>query len=77
MTQLPWPCSLAQDGRDGSPEVTYVISGAYTVHQEGAPDAVRNTGDVGASGNNTRNGHWAENVGTVPAVFIAIDIVKK
>ena len=61
----------------GSPEVTYVLSGTYIVHQEGVPDAVRNPSDVGASGNNTRIGHWAENVGTVPAVFVAVDIIKK
>ena len=61
----------------GRPEVTVVLQGAYILHQEGSPDATRNTGDSGASGNNTRIGHWAENRGTVPVVFVAVDIVPK
>jgi quercetin dioxygenase-like cupin family protein len=61
----------------GRPEVTFVIQGSYVVHQEGMPDATRNTGESGGSGNNTRIEHWAENRGTVPAVFLAVDIVPK
>ena len=61
----------------GRPEVTVVLQGAYILHQEGSPDVTRNTGDSGGSGNNTRVGHWAENRGTVPVVFVAVDIVPK
>ena len=61
----------------GRPEVTVVLQGAYILHQEGSPDVTRNTGVSGGSGNNTRVGHWAENRGTVPVVFVAVDIVPK
>ena len=61
----------------GRPEVTVVLQGAYILHQEGSPDVTRNTGNSGGSGNNTRVGHWAENRGTVPVVFVAVDIVPK
>lgn len=61
----------------GRPEVTFVLQGSYIVHQEGSPDSTRNTGDVGYSANNTRVGHWGENPGTVPAVFVAVDIIPK
>jgi quercetin dioxygenase-like cupin family protein len=60
----------------GKPEVTYVLSGAYTVHQDGVPDRVVNTGENSGSGINTKGGHWAENRGSVPVVFIAVDINK-
>jgi quercetin dioxygenase-like cupin family protein len=54
------------------PAVTYMLQGQMTYHQEGKPDVVANAGDGFAEGRATT--HWGENTGTVPAVWIAVDI---
>ena len=56
------------------PAVSYFLRGSVTYHQEGKPDVVVNPGDGIAEGKATT--HWAENRGTVPAVWIAVDIPK-
>ena len=43
-----------------------------TYHAEGKPDQVGKAGGGFAEGRATT--HWAENTGTVPAVWIAVDI---
>jgi len=56
------------------PAVTYMLQGQMTYHQEGKPDVVANAGDGFAEGRATT--HWGENTGTVPAVWIAVDIPR-
>jgi quercetin dioxygenase-like cupin family protein len=56
------------------PAITYLLQGQMTYHQEGKPDLVANPGDGFAEGRATT--HWAESTGTVPAVWIAVDIPK-
>ena len=56
------------------PAVNYFLQGSLTYHQEGKPDVVMSMGEGIAEGKATT--HWAENRGTVPAVFIAVDIPK-
>jgi len=56
------------------PAVNYFLQGSLTYHQEGRPDVVMSAGEGIAEGKATT--HWAENRGTVPAVFIAVDIPK-
>ena len=56
------------------PAVNYFLQGSLTYHQEGKPDVVMNIGEGIAEGKATT--HWAENRGTVAAVFIAVDIPK-
>ena len=56
------------------PAVSYILEGAMTYHQEGKPDTVAHAGEGIAEGRATT--HWAENRGTVPAVWIAVDISK-
>ena len=56
------------------PAVNYFLQGSLTYHQEGKPDTVLSVGDGIAEGKATT--HWAENRGTVAAVFIAVDIPK-
>jgi quercetin dioxygenase-like cupin family protein len=58
----------------GRPAVSYILEGAMTYHQEGKPDTVAHAGEGIAEGRATT--HWAENRGTVPAVWIAVDIPK-
>ena len=57
------------------PAITYMLQGQMTYHQEGKSDLVANPGDGFAEGRNTT--HWGENTGTVPAVWIAVDIPKE
>jgi quercetin dioxygenase-like cupin family protein len=57
------------------PAVSYMLEGEVTYHQEGRPDSVVRQGDGIAEGKDTT--HWAENRGTVPAVWIAVDIPKE
>jgi hypothetical protein len=45
-----------------------------TYHPEGKPPVVINPGQGAGEGKATA--HWAENTGTVPAVWIAADIFK-
>ena len=54
------------------PAVSYFLQGEVTYHQEGRPDVVVRTGEGFAEGKATT--HWAENRGSVPAVWIAVDI---
>ena len=56
------------------PAVNYFLQGAITYHQEGKPDVTLSVGDGIAEGKDTT--HWGENRGSVPAVFLAIDIPK-
>ena len=56
------------------PAITYLLQGQMTYHQEGRPNLVANPGDGFAEGRATT--HWAESTGTVPAVWIAVDIPK-
>ena len=57
------------------PAVSYFLKGEVTYHQEGKPDRVVRPGEGFAEGKATT--HWAENRGTVPAVWIAVDIPKE
>ena len=56
------------------PAVTYMLQGQMTYRQEGRPDVIANPGDGFAEGRTTT--HWGESTGTVPAVWIAVDIPK-
>jgi len=56
------------------PAITYLLQGQMTYHQDGKPNLVANPGDGFAEGRATT--HWAESTGTVPAVWIAVDIPK-
>ena len=56
------------------PAITYLLQGQMTYHQEGKPDLVANPGDGFAEGRATT--HWGESTGTVPAIWIAVDIPK-
>jgi quercetin dioxygenase-like cupin family protein len=54
------------------PAITYFLQGQVTYHSDGKPDGVANPGGGFAEGRATT--HWAENTGSVPAVWIAVDI---
>ena len=56
------------------PAITYLFQGQMTYHQDGKPDVVANAGGGFAEGRATT--HWGESTGTVPAVWIAVDILK-
>ena len=56
------------------PAVSYFLQGEVTYHQEGKADVVVGPGRGFAEGKATT--HWAENRGTVPAMWIAVDIPK-
>lgn len=56
------------------PAITYLLQGQMTYHQEGRPPAVVNPGGGFAEGRTTT--HWAESTGSVPAVWIAVDIPR-
>jgi quercetin dioxygenase-like cupin family protein len=66
--------ALALHTHKDRPAVSYMLEGAMTYHQEGKPDTVANAGEGIAEGRATT--HWAENRGSVPAVWIAVDIPK-
>ena len=57
------------------PTVSYFLEGEVTYHQEGKPTTVVGPGQGFAEGKATT--HWAENRGSVPAVWIAVDIPKE
>ena len=57
------------------PAVSYFLQGEVTYHQAGKPDVVVGPGQGFAEGKATT--HWAENRGTVPAIWIAVDIPKQ
>jgi quercetin dioxygenase-like cupin family protein len=66
--------ALAPHNHVDRPAVTYMLSGEMTYYPEGkAPVTVR-AGEGSAEGRATT--HWGENTGTVPAVWIAVDIPK-
>jgi quercetin dioxygenase-like cupin family protein len=54
------------------PAVSYLLQGEMTYRQTGRRDVVVTAGGGVAEGRATT--HWAENTGTVPAVWIAVDI---
>jgi quercetin dioxygenase-like cupin family protein len=54
------------------PAITYLLQGQMTYHYEGRPPQVANPGDGFAEGRATT--HWGESTGSVPAVWIAVDI---
>jgi quercetin dioxygenase-like cupin family protein len=56
------------------PAVTYLLQGQMTYRQAGKPDVVIGPGEGFGEGRATT--HWAENTGTIPAVWIAVDIPK-
>jgi quercetin dioxygenase-like cupin family protein len=56
------------------PAITYLLEGEVVYHQEGKADQVVRPGGGFAEGRATT--HWAENRGSVPAVWIAVDIPK-
>ena len=56
------------------PAVSYMLEGEVTYYQIGKPPTVARAGDGIAEGRDTT--HWAANHGTVPAVWIAVDIPK-
>jgi quercetin dioxygenase-like cupin family protein len=66
--------ALALHNHVDRPAVTYMLQGQMTYHQEGKPDVVANAGDGFAEGRATT--HWGENTGTVPAVWVAVDIPR-
>jgi quercetin dioxygenase-like cupin family protein len=66
--------ALALHNHVDRPAVTYMLQGEMTYHQQGRPDVVVRPGDGFAEGRATT--HWGENTGTVPAVWIAVDIPK-
>ena len=57
------------------PAVSYTLEGEVTYHQEGKPESIVRAGDGIAEGKDTT--HWAENRGSVPAVWIAVDVPKE
>jgi quercetin dioxygenase-like cupin family protein len=65
---------LALHNHVDRPAVTYMLQGQMTYHQEGRPSVVVNPGEGFAEGRATT--HWAENTGSVPAVWIGVDIPK-
>jgi len=56
------------------PAVSYFLQGEVTYHEEGKPPVVMGPGQGIAEGKATT--HWAENRGSVAAVWIAVDIPK-
>ena len=66
--------ALALHNHVDRPAVTYMLSGEMTYHQQGRPGTVIRAGQGFAEGRATT--HWGENTGTVPAVWIAVDIPR-
>ncbi len=56
------------------PAITYLLQGQMTYHHAGMPPVVVNPGGGFAEGRATT--HWGESTGSVPAVWIAVDIPK-
>jgi quercetin dioxygenase-like cupin family protein len=65
---------LAVHNHVDRPAVTYLLQGQMTYHQEGRPPVVVNPGEGFAEGRATT--HWGESTGTVPAVWLGIDIPR-
>ena len=56
----------------GRPAITYLLQGQMTYHPDGGPDVVVSPGGGFAEGRSTT--HWGESTGSVPAVWVAVDI---
>jgi quercetin dioxygenase-like cupin family protein len=67
--------TLALHTHKDRPAVSYMLEGEVTYHQEGKGTSVVRAGDGIAEGKDTT--HWAENRGSIPAVWIAVDIPKE
>ena len=63
---------LALHNHVDRPAVTYMLQGEMTYYPEGRAPVVIRAGEGMAEGRATT--HWAENTGTVPAVWVAVDI---
>lgn len=57
------------------PAITYMLQGEMTYHAEGREPIVVRAGGGVAEGRMTT--HWGENTGRVPAIWIAVDIIKR
>jgi len=64
--------ALARHNHVDRPAVTHLVQGQMTYYPEGKPPVVINPGQGAGEGRATT--HWAENTGSVPAVWIAADI---
>lgn len=64
--------ALALHTHADRPAVTYMLQGEMTYHVPGRAPVVVRAGEGMAEGRGTT--HWAENTGTVPAVWIGVDI---
>jgi quercetin dioxygenase-like cupin family protein len=65
---------VAPHNHKDRPTVGYILQGSVTYHPEGKPEVVVSAGEPYTEGRATN--HWAENRGTVPAVWLAVDISK-
>ena len=65
---------IALHSHQDRPTVSYFLQGEVTFHQADKPDVIIHPGEGFAEGKATT--HWAENRGSVPAVWIAADIPK-
>ena len=57
------------------PDAVYILQGTLTEYREGGFIKERPEGTMSTSGKEVT--HWAENKGTTPIVFIAVDIFKQ
>ena len=64
--------ALALHTHADRPAVTYMLQGEMTYHAQGRAPVVVRAGEGMAEGRETT--HWAENTGTVPAVWVGVDI---
>ena len=64
--------ALALHNHVDRPAVTYLLQGQMTYYPQGKPPVVINPGQGAGEGRGTT--HWAQNTGSVPAVWIAADI---
>lgn len=65
---------LGKHSHKDRPTVSYFLQGEVTYHPDGKPEVTVHPGEGFAEGKETT--HWAENRGSVPAVWIAVDIPK-
>ena len=66
--------ALALHSHLDRPAITYMLSGQMTYHADGKPSVTVRPGEGFAEGRATT--HWGENRGTVPAVWVAVDIPR-
>ena len=74
LTLQPGGALALHDHKD-RPAVSYFLQGEVTYQHAGKPDSIVGPGQGFAAGKATT--HWAENRGSVPAVWIAVDIPKE